>query len=82
MSFEKAKKIKDRYKEYLMSLENVVSIGIGLKKVKGKVTEELSIIVGVSTKKPFNLLKKSDIIPSELDGIKTDVIQVGEISAL
>ncbi|MFX0184524.1 MAG: hypothetical protein ACFE95_15695 [Candidatus Hodarchaeota archaeon] len=65
-----------------MSLKNVVSVGIGRRKVQGRETEELAIIVGVTQKLPPTLIKKSDLIPQVLDGVKIDVIEVGEVRAL
>ncbi|UCG02733.1 MAG: hypothetical protein JSW11_01830 [Candidatus Heimdallarchaeota archaeon] len=82
MSLEEVRKVKRKYSNHLMSFKNVVSVGVGRKRVNGKETNELAIVVGVSEKLPENKLKKTDIIPKKLDGIKTDVIQVGEITAL
>jgi hypothetical protein len=82
MNVTKVRNVKEKFLEQLLPLKNVVSVGIGRKKVQGRETEELAIIVGVKQKLPHELIKKSDLIPLVLDEIKTDVIQIGEISVL
>ncbi len=61
---------------------NAHSIGIGLKEVGGRTTDELCIVFGVNTKKDTNNLSNSEIIPGDLSrwGIDaaTDVIQCDE----
>lgn len=50
---------------------------------KGKVVPEERVIrVYVSKKLPKEQLKPSDIIPQEIDGVKTDVVEIGEIKKL
>jgi len=82
MNLAEVRRVKEKYVEQLMSLKNVVSVGIGRKKVQGRETEELAIIVGVTQKLPLTLIKKSDLIPQVLDGVKIDVIEVGKIRVL
>lgn len=82
MTLDEIRKVKEKYADHLMSLKNVVSVGIGRKEVQGAKTGEPAIIIGVVKKLPKELLKASDVIPPTLNGIKTDVIQVGEIRAL
>lgn len=65
----------------LMKKGNVVSVGIGYKKVAGKITGELSVVCGVLKKQPLGMLRKEDIIPQTIDNVKTDVVEVGEIVA-
>jgi hypothetical protein len=71
---------KEDHKESLLSLPNVNGVGIGYKETHGKVTDELSVVCLV-TKKTSNL-PSGGHIPSSINGIKTDVIAVGEIKAL
>ena len=79
---EQIKKAKDKYTDKILSYKGVVGIGIGYKTINGKETAQLSIVISVKKKKPLNELKENEIIPEELDGIKTDVREVGEIRAI
>jgi len=73
---EELKKAQD-----LLSKANVVSIGIGYKTTKGKKTDKLSIICSVEQKKLKSSLSSKDLIPEEINGILTDVVQTGVIKA-
>jgi hypothetical protein len=82
MSLAKLKTTQAKYEKRLFALPNVTKIGIGLKKVQGEKTKELAIIVSVTKKLPLSLLKTEEIIPTKLDSIQTDVIEVGIIQTL
>jgi len=64
--------------------KNVVGYSSGLKKklVNGKERRTWSMRVYVSKKEPLVSLSADDIIPEEMEGIKTDVIEIGELKAL
>lgn len=66
----------------LFSKPNVVATGTGYKRVRGKRTGELSVICSVESKVAATALKKSDLIPSSLEGFPTDVHPVGLITPL
>jgi hypothetical protein len=76
-SFEQVKRIKSKYEEELLGFENVVGVGIG----KLKTTDEFCIKVYVTSKKPESQLEPDEIIPKCIEGIKTDVVETGTISA-
>lgn len=78
---EEARKVKIKYVEQLLKLANVTSVGIGLKVIGGQQTDEIAIVVGVTQKLPESLLDELDIVPKILEGVKTDVIEVGRIFA-
>jgi len=61
----------------LFALPGVVSLGIGFKND----TKELCLVVGVVEKKPISELRPEEIIPREMNGVRTDVIQTGVIRA-
>lgn len=68
----------------LLAKKNVVAVGIG-EKVVGKnrrSTGELAIVCSVEKKVPLATLDEKDIIPKEIKGIITDVIESGKIKAL
>lgn len=66
---------KNNNKDYLLQRANAVSVGVGRKND----TDELCLVVGVSKKVPEDQLDKQDVIPSQVDGIQTDVQEIGEI---
>lgn len=80
--FAEAKYMKTRYSKTIMEKENVVGVGIGYKEASGKRLDELCITVMVRKKLPLEALPISALIPRELEGIKTDVIEVGDLRAL
>jgi len=48
----------------------------------GKITEELCFRVYVTKKMPSSALKLGDIVPSEIAGTTTDVVEIGEMRAM
>lgn len=67
----------------LLSLPNVVGVGIGYKETDGELIEGEQVIVAmVERKLPLAALGFGQIIPSTIGGVPTDVIQVGRIKAL
>jgi len=59
----------------LKRLPGIDGVGVGFKERKGKVTDELSFRVYVTEKKPREQLSDEQLIPEELHGFRTDVIQ-------
>jgi hypothetical protein len=59
--------------------ENVVAVGYGRKMVDGKITSELSIIFGVTEKKPLSEIPEDEILPSTVlvngENVNTDVVE-------
>lgn len=78
---EQIRQIKEANKENLFSMANVVAVSVGFKYVGGERTNELSVVVDVSTKVDIGSLSPEDIIPTTIDGVKTDVIESGLITA-
>ncbi|WP_366923387.1 S1 family peptidase [Metallumcola ferriviriculae] len=74
-----ARKALEKHRDYLMSLENVVGVGVGYKMVRGKETKEPAMVVFVSKKLPQAYLRGETLVPKKLDKMATDVIEVGEI---
>jgi hypothetical protein len=60
----------------LLLLPGVHAIGVGPKTVGGQRTDEPSIIVFLVKKKPQSELAPEDVVPAEIDGVKTDVIEM------
>jgi hypothetical protein len=70
-----------QYQKSLLSLPNVNGIAYGYGQTGGEDHYAPSILVLVEKKIPLSQLKSRDVIPSGLNGIPTDVLQVGKIVA-
>jgi hypothetical protein len=79
---EQATQVKERHEREIMQKKYVVGIGVGFKE-QGKVrSQQLSLVVYVSQKLPETALDPQDRIPPSIEGIPTDVVEVGKIKAL
>ncbi len=75
------KEVKDKYRDSLMSLPNVVSLGVGPKMRNGMPTGTTAIKVFVSRKLPLSDLAESETVRKHLDGFETDVEVMEPLSA-
>ena len=66
----------------LLKLKGVVLVGRGKKITAGVNTNRHAIVVGVIRKLSLAELKKKDVVPKEVEGIETDVIELGRIRLL
>jgi len=71
----------DEIRKVVFRKPNVNGFGLGKLVRKGKVTGE-GIVVTVTKKLPRELLSEKDMIPRNIDGVATDVVEVGEITLL
>ncbi|MBI4748265.1 MAG: hypothetical protein HY774_07225 [Acidobacteria bacterium] len=60
---------------------NISGFGYGAKETLGAGTEELAVRVYVRSKLPNSLLSAGDKVPSQINGMPTDVIAVGDVVA-
>ena len=74
--------VKETTKGTLLSMPNVVGVGVGFKSIGRTLTDQLGIIVLVRRKLPVAALSPESMLPKQVDGVKVDVIEVGEIRAL
>ena len=65
----------------LLARANVVGVGIGHKVVGGEETDETCIVVFVERKVPPEALRRRDLVPPTLRGIRTDVVETGRFVA-
>lgn len=71
----------DRHEGELLRLPNVVGVGASLKEQEGKPNGTISLSVFVEKKVPVSKLAGA-VIPPEVDGVKTDVVEVGKLEPL
>ncbi|CAG7840747.1 hypothetical protein CLOHAE12215_02171 [Clostridium haemolyticum] len=76
---ERIKYICENEYEYFLSKNNVVGIGLGYKLTKGYNTSEKCIKVFASKKVGNDEIPEADLVPPIYKGIKTDVVQSGNI---
>lgn len=69
------RRIKAAAEKDLLNIEGVTGVGVGEKITAGKRTGIPSIRIYVKKKKPKARLSKGEMIPAEIDGIPTDVIE-------
>jgi hypothetical protein len=74
-------KVKERHKDVILQKPNVVGVGTGYKVVKAQRTKELCVVALVTDKVPEAGLAPPALVPRELEGVPTDVVQVGVLRA-
>jgi hypothetical protein len=74
--------VKERVKASILEKPNVVGVGTGFKEVRGRRTTEVCVVALVRVKVPRAGLNEADLVPSRVEGISTDVIEVGTLRAL
>jgi hypothetical protein len=74
-------RVKETHKEAILAKPNVVGVGTGYKVSKGQRTGELCVVVLVRQKVPEAGLHPQALVPQEVGGVTTDVVQVGDLRA-
>jgi hypothetical protein len=69
------------HRERLLKRQQVVATGIGFKTTADGRTADLSIVCSVTKKETLAKLRGSDIVPKNVDGVPTDVVETGVIRA-
>ena len=80
--FRQLLETQHRSQEDLLRRRGVVGVAIGFRSFKEESTDQLAVSVLVEQKKPIEALDEADIVPANLDGARTDVIEVGRLEAL
>jgi len=71
-----------RFQLELLSKRNVVGVALGYKNVdESGQGDEIAVVALVEQKKPLAALSADDVIPPNLDGARTDVVEVGYLQA-
>ena len=81
METETVSQVKERVKETILRKPNVVGVGTGFKEVRGRRTTDLCVVALVRVKVPRAGLAEEQLVPSRVEGIPTDVVEVGELRA-
>jgi hypothetical protein len=74
--------VQEKHEEELLALENVVGVAAALKMTRGKPTKKWSLTVLVEQKKKPTEISKASMVPEEVEGVPTDVLEVGRIEPL
>jgi hypothetical protein len=78
---KEVKQAKELHKEKLLQKDLVVGVGTGYKVSRGEQTDELCIVTMVRQKVPKSGLTPESMVPPEIDGVRTDIIEVGDLWA-
>ncbi len=79
---QRAIDVKARHEADLMRKANVLSVGVGYRKERGHLTDEVVLVVSVTHKVPRSKLPPQDIVPPVIEGIPVDVRETGTMRAL
>lgn len=80
-SHEEVRQVKQEHTDKLLNLPNVVGVGVGVKETAQTRTGELSVVVMVRRKLPVAALPADAVVPRQMNGVRTDVVEVGELRA-
>lgn len=78
VSEDQAREIKTRVAPQLLALPGVTAVGLGSKEITGRPTGELALKVFVEVKTDAAAVPAEELIPAEIDGLPTDVIESGK----
>lgn len=82
---DKARSALSKHKKKLLGMKNVVGVGVGFKESVAVSTGEKpkpGIVVFVKHKLPESELDAQNLVPKDIDGVVTDVIEVGDLRLL
>lgn len=71
----------ERHEDEILKLPNVAGLGASLKEKEGKPSSKIALTVFVEKKESKRKLKDS-AVPEEIDGVETDVVEVGRLEPL
>src|SRR2546426_12817820 len=73
---------KAAYEADIFARANVVGVAIGHKMIRGRETDERSIVVFVEAKRPEGQLRHRDVVPKAFGHVRTDIIETSRFHAL
>jgi hypothetical protein len=82
VSTTKIAEVRARHEAKLLRYSHVVGVSEGIRTRSGKPTGEPCLLVLVERKIPADELDRTDILPSEIEGIPVDVVEVGRVEPM
>lgn len=79
---QRLSEVRARHESNLLGLPNVVGVAEGIRTKLGRPTGESCLTVYVERKVPRVKLAKKDILPTKIEGIPIDVVEVGKVEPL
>ncbi|MHB0886390.1 MAG: chymotrypsin family serine protease [Bacillota bacterium] len=79
---EEVRKAASRQRAALLALPNVVGVGVGYKQKGGEKTVKPAVVVMVRRKVPKDELAPQHLVPEKVEGVPTDVVEVGDLQPL
>jgi len=79
---ERHYRVLDKVQSRILKMPNVVGVGVGYKRVGLTRTEKPAIIIFVEKKMPDASLHRSQKVPLKINGLETDVIEIGRVRLL
>jgi hypothetical protein len=73
--------VQAQHAQELMRYPNVVGVASGFRTRGGQPVDEPCLVVYVERKLPESELSRAEILPTEIDGVPVDVVEVGRIQA-
>jgi len=80
-TFAEIQTVKNRHKQLILSRPNVVGVGTGFKVTAGQLTDNVCVVALVRQKVRLSELPVDSRVPHMLDGVITDVLEVGDLIA-
>jgi hypothetical protein len=81
VSVDSVRAAKAAHEAAIFARANVVGIAVGNKRIEGRETGERCIVVFVEEKRLEHRLRRRDVVPIALDGVRTDVVETGRFEA-
>jgi len=76
---ERHYRVLGKIRSRILKMPNVVGVGVGYKQVGLNRTEKPAIIIFVEKKVPETSLPRSQKLPGKINGLETDVIEIGRV---
>jgi hypothetical protein len=81
MSWGEVRAARASHEASLFGRANVVGVAVGQKVIRGQGTDEPCVVVYVERKRPEGELRRRDVVPKVLAGVRTDVVETGRFVA-
>lgn len=78
-TFREIQAIREKYEKEILSVEDVVGIGIGKRKETEGLGETFCIRIYVAGERPLENIRKS--LPARLEDVEVEIVTVGRIRA-